>query len=74
MNSATRAVRPVSFRAASTNARGRERGDRSNGVDSETDGGMPGVARDCVNIRLIEEHWDDMLRFVGSLKLDVSSG
>jgi TnpA family transposase len=41
-------------------------------VDTSTDYGcLNGVARHRVNINLIKENWDDMLRLAGSLKLGV---
>jgi TnpA family transposase len=32
-------------------------------------GVLDGLARDCVNTHRIEQHWDDMIRVAGSLKL-----
>jgi TnpA family transposase len=41
-------------------------------IDPSADYGvLNGIARRRVNIRLIEEHWDDMLRPAGSLTLGV---
>jgi TnpA family transposase len=36
-------------------------------------GALDGIARQRVNISLIENHWDDMLRVAGSLKLGMVS-
>lgn len=39
-------------------------------VDKDTDYGvLNDLARGCVNINRIEQHWDDMMRIAGSLKL-----
>jgi TnpA family transposase len=39
-------------------------------IDSSADYGvLNGVARHRINTKLIEDHWDDMLRLAGSLKL-----
>jgi TnpA family transposase len=39
-------------------------------VDTSADYGvLNGIARHRINIKLIKEHWDDMLRLAGSLKL-----
>lgn len=41
-------------------------------IDAAADyGPLKGVARHRVNTRLIKEHWDDLLRLAGSLKLGV---
>jgi TnpA family transposase len=41
-------------------------------IDPSADYGLlNGIARHRLNTRLIEEHWDDMLRLAGSLKLGV---
>jgi len=39
-------------------------------VDKTVDyGTLNDIARGCINIRIIEQHWDDVLRIAGSLKL-----
>jgi TnpA family transposase len=39
-------------------------------IDSSADYGvLNGVTRHRINTKLIEDHWDDMLRLAGSLKL-----
>lgn len=41
-------------------------------IDAAADyGALQGVARHRINVRLIKEHWDDLLRLAGSLKLGV---
>jgi len=41
-------------------------------IDPAADyGSLQGVARHRINTRLIKEHWDDLLRLAGSLKLGV---
>ena len=41
-------------------------------MDAAADYGvLNGVARNRINTQLIAEHWDDMLRLAGSLKLGV---
>ena len=41
-------------------------------IDPSADyGPLNGIARHRINTKLIEEHWDDMLRLAGSLKLGV---